>query len=173
MLFETERVILRDPRKDDAIDIFTNYTQDPEVTKYLVWQPHKTIEATKWFIDFCINKNKVSDNLIFSIFHKTDHQVIGMIEFTLDDFKATFGYVLSKKYWNSGLMTESMKPILNYVYKLEKIKRIWATHNINNEASGKVMLKLGMSFEGILRNNIIYPNISSEPQDTKIYSLVK
>jgi [ribosomal protein S5]-alanine N-acetyltransferase len=175
MIFETEteRVVLRDPRKDDAFDIFNNYAQDPEVTKYLVWQPHKTIETTKKFIDLYINKNKVSDNLVFSIYHKTDRQVIGMIEFNLDGFKATFGYVLSKKYWNTGIMTESMKPILNYIFKLEKIKRIWATHNINNEASGKVMVKLGMSFEGVLRKNIVYPNISTEPQDTKIYSLVK
>jgi [ribosomal protein S5]-alanine N-acetyltransferase len=174
MRLETERLILRDPRIDDALDIFNNYSQDEEVTKYLVWKPHRNLETTRTFIESCITRNKLSENLIFSVFHKVDNKVIGMIDFKLDGFKATFGYVLAKHYWNMGLMTEAMKPPLAYVLKLEIIKRVWATHHINNDASGNVMKKLGMELEGILRKYTIYPNLlATEPEDVKIYSIVK
>jgi len=53
------------------------------------------------------------------------------------------------------------------------LTRIWAVHDVENEASGKVMLKLGMEYEGTIRRFSIHPNISVEPRDAKMYSSVK
>ena len=45
--FITKRLYLRKPLLSDAVPIFEQYAQDEEVTKYLIWQPHKNIKETK------------------------------------------------------------------------------------------------------------------------------
>lgn len=173
MVFTTERTIVSSPIIEDAKDIYNNYTQDSEVTKYLVWKPHTDIQQTLDWINFCIKNSNTSSGFKLVIYHKLDKQAIGMIDFRFSDFQADFGYVLSRKYWNKGIMTEAMEPVLKYVYNQPSIYRIWATHDIDNSASGKVMEKLGLQYEGILRRSIIHPNISDKPRDAKVYSLVK
>lgn len=173
MIFNTNRTLLRFPIEADAEDIFTNYTQDPEVTKYLVWKPHTNLQHTIDWITFCISNCNTTNGLKFIIYHKLDKQAVGMIDFRIDDFQANFGYVLAKKYWNQGIMTEAMRPIIQHVFNMQNIYRIWAMHDIDNEASGKVMRKLGLEYEGTLRRAFIHPNISDKPRDGKIYSLVK
>jgi RimJ/RimL family protein N-acetyltransferase len=173
MRFETPRLILRSPVSDDAQEIFRNYTQDPEVTKYLTWPPHTEFAQTRDWISFCVKTCNDDSGIKLTVFHKADNQAIGMIDFRFDGFQSDFGYVLAKKYWNQGLMTEAMKPAIEYVFGLPHIYRIWATHDVDNEASGRVMLKLGMQYEGTLRKSLLHPNISNTPRDGKYYSLVK
>ena len=55
----------------------------------------------------------------------------------------------------------------------EKIYRIDSIHDIENPASGKVMEKLGMEFEGIVRRYVVAPSISDLPRDCKMYAIVK
>jgi len=52
---QTERLILRKPRTEDAPIIFEAYAQDPEVTRYLVWHPHQQVEETQKFISYCLS----------------------------------------------------------------------------------------------------------------------
>jgi RimJ/RimL family protein N-acetyltransferase len=70
-------------------------------------------------------------------------------------------------------MTEAMRPALAHVFDLPRVYRIWAVHDVDNPASGKVMQKLGLIFEGVLRRFTIHPNVSAEPRDVRLYSLVK
>jgi [ribosomal protein S5]-alanine N-acetyltransferase len=55
----------------------------------------------------------------------------------------------------------------------EDIHRIEAIHDVNNPASGRVMEKLGMQFEGVLRRYMLHPNVSDMPGDCRMYALVK
>jgi ribosomal-protein-alanine N-acetyltransferase len=173
MLFETERLIVRSPVLQDAADIFRNYAQDPEVTKYLTWEAHSDIAQTEQWIQYCMQNAETSSGLICVIFHKIDRQAVGMFDFRFDGFKAEFGYVLAKKYWGKGLMTEAVKPALERVYRMPEIFRIWAVHDVDNPASGRVMEKLGLVYEGTLGRFSLHPNISKEPRDARLYALCK
>ena len=51
---ETERLVLRVPRVDDASAVFAGWAQDKEVTRYLTWHPHQRIEQTKQFVQSCL-----------------------------------------------------------------------------------------------------------------------
>ena len=53
-IIETERLRLRKPKITDAESIFTEYAQDPIVTRYLIWQPHKSIAETNQFLATCL-----------------------------------------------------------------------------------------------------------------------
>src|SRR4051812_9656823 len=51
---ETARLLLRQPCMEDAEATFTQYAQDPEVTRYLTWRPHASIETTRAFLRRCM-----------------------------------------------------------------------------------------------------------------------
>lgn len=80
------------------------------------------------------------------------------------------GYVLSKFYWNQGIMTEALSAVINYLFKYVHFHRIQARYNIENPASGKVMKKCRMQYEGVLRES----NKTNTGQwcDTVIYSIL-
>jgi RimJ/RimL family protein N-acetyltransferase len=68
--------------------------------------------------------------------------------------RAEIGYWLGVPYWNRGIMTEAAEAILAYGFKALGLNRIFATHFTRNPASGRVMQKIGMTFEGILREHL-------------------
>ncbi len=173
MKFETNRLIVRKPKIDDAEQIFVNYTQDEIVTKYLIWEPHENLKSTEEWIKHCINEWDINKQLPFIIWLKESKQAIGMIHFNINNFKADFGYVLGRNYWNKGIMTEAASPIVKSLLSRDTIFRIEAVHDLDNPASGRVMEKLGMQFEGVVRKYSLHPNISSIPRDCKLYSIVK
>ena len=172
-IFESTRLILRPPTLDDAQTIFTNYTQDPEVTRYLVWPPHEKIENTREFLLRCIQCWQDETAFPWVITLKSDKTILGMIEMRLVGFKADFGYVLAQEYWNNGYTTEAVKTLVQWAIEQENIYRVWAVCDLENPASARVMEKAGLHREGILRRYSIHPQLSSEPRDCYCYSIVK
>ena len=101
-------------------------------------------------------------------------EVIGGIDVVdIIEFRSTceIGYVLSKKYWNKGYMTEALKAVIDYLFNKVGFNRIQLRHLIDNVASGKVMIKSGLKYEGILRQYGI--KNTGEYSDTAIYSILK
>lgn len=88
-------------------------------------------------------------------------------------FKVALGYVLAKAYWGKGYMTEAAQTIADWAMAQPEIYRVWAVCDADNPASARVMEKIGMTFEGRMRRDIVHPNISEEPQDTLVYAIVK
>ncbi len=173
MRFETERLILRKPYLEDAEDLFSTYTQDPEVCRYMVWTPHKSIEKTREWLRFCVENWDEKRYLEFIIQDRESSRAIGMTGVRINDFKATLGYVLAKPFWNRGIVTEACAPLLSELIGREEIYRIEAFHDTENPASGRVMEKLGMKKEGVLKCYARLPNIPGPPRDYAVYALTK
>ena len=172
--FETKRLYLRKPLLSDAVPIFEQYAQDEEVTKHLIFQPHKNIKETKEFLRRCVTVWKEGTAFPWAIIRKSDQQFLGMIEIVgIDHSGVNVGYVLAKRYWGKGYMPEALKAIINWGFKQEEIFRVWAYCDEENIASAKVMEKAGMQREGILRKWMKLPNISQIPRDCYSYSIVK
>jgi len=68
---------------------------------------------------------------------------------------AELGYWISVPYWNQGYTTEAATALLSYGFSVLQLHRIYARHLTRNPASGRVMQKLGMTFEGIQREHVI------------------
>lgn len=104
---------------------------------------------------------------------KETGEVIGSIsvpKYDLEKKSAELGWVLDDRYWGKGLMPEAATIIRDYLFSLGFI-RIWAVHNIANPKSGRVMQKIGMQREGILRKFGL--NNKGELVDMEMYSIVK
>ena len=63
----TERCILRKVRKDDAAPMFRNWASDPEVTRYLTWLPHQSVEVSQMIIDSWLKDEENPQTIRFVI----------------------------------------------------------------------------------------------------------
>ena len=171
--FETNRLILRKPCMEDVPAIFSSYAQELEVTRYLLWTPHKNIEETYGVMRIMLKSWDDGSAYSFGIVPKDLNSVIGMIGMHPDRFKVEIGYVLARSYWRKGLVTEAVRAVTSWLLQQPDVYRVFATCDIENPASARVMEKVGMLREGILRRNSIHPSIGNEPRDSLIYAIVK
>ncbi len=144
-----ERIILRNFRRSD-FDNVHEYASDSLVCKFMTWGPN-TKKDTK---DFMARAMKGE----LAIEHIEDKKVIGGCRITVQSGKhknADLGYCLNKKYWNQGLTTEATKLLIGFGFSKLKMHRIYATCDIENIASRKVLQKCGMKKEGILRERFL------------------
>ena len=171
--FETSRLTLRPPVIEDAGPIFTSYATDRLVTRYVHWHPHETISDTKAFIHRCINVWHAGTAFPWVLCLKDGGEVIGMIELRIDGHRADIGYVLARDYWEKGLATEAAKLIVDWVIAQPPVYRVWAVCDVDNHPSARVLEKIGMQREGILRRWLFHPNLENEPRDCYVYALIK
>lgn len=85
--------------------------------------------------------------------------------------KCEIGYCIGKAFWNQGIVTEAFKAIIKFALEEVGFNRITGRHHIDNPASGKVMEKCGLQYEGHLRQ--ILKNKFGEFVDCKYYSILK
>jgi ribosomal-protein-alanine N-acetyltransferase len=168
----TERLILRKLRLEDAEDVF-EYASNPEVSKYVPWETHKSIEDSISFINSVLanyDKKEVSD---WGIVYKENNKLIGTCGYFLwvpKHSRAEIGYAIGRKYWGKGLMTEAVKEVIRFGFERMNLNRIQATCFPENIGSYRVMEKAGMKYEGTLREQMF---IKGKFQDLKLYSILR
>ncbi len=172
-ILKTERLCLRRPVMTDAEEIFRQYAQDPEVTRYLTWRPNRQIEETRQFLRICLAAWEEQRAFQWAIVRKEDRRFLGMIGFRVDGHKLEMGYVLARSHWGKGYMTEAVRTLIDWALKQEGVHRVWAVCDVENRASARVMEKAGMRCEGILRRWTVHPTRSEEPRDSYCYSIIK
>lgn len=168
--FITERLILRPFRIGDAEALFA-YGSDAETTQYMIFERHKTIQDTLDFINSELENYKKGNCYDYAFVLKETGGVIGSggCMAVNAPHSAEIGYIIDKKYWGKGLVPEAMAALLDFFIKELKIKRIEAKHFVGNEKSGRVMQKLGMQYEGLLRQKVFAHGMY---WDVKQYSLI-
>ena len=152
---ETERLKFRAIKKSDLKDIY-EYSSNPKTSQYLLWEPHKSVEYTKRFIDIVLAKYKIGEYHDWAIVLKENKKMIGTCGFTsIDEHNsiAEIGYVLNPDYWGYGLATEAARKIVDFAFNVLKVNRVEAKFLFGNEASLNVMTKLGMKLEGYQRES--------------------
>lgn len=172
---ETQRLLLRRPVLRDAEAIYGAYAADPDVTRFLTWRPHNALEETRRFLQHCQTVWGSGASRPYVIAQRTaPTHAIGMIEWRRDnDFAVSFGYVLAPAWWSRGYMAEALSTLVDWSLTQPDIHRASAFCDVDNPASGRVMEKAGMVFEGVLRRYSIHPTLSDEPRDCRLYAAVR
>ncbi|MBA4379767.1 MAG: GNAT family N-acetyltransferase [Anaerolinea sp.] len=172
---ETSRLLLRKPVLEDADAIFHGHASDPQVTRYLTWKTHTDIEMSRAYLQRCILCWKDVNGTAFPwvIVHKKDERLVGTIEMRVLQHRADLGYGLARAYWGNGIATEATNCLVEWALAQPEIFRVWAICDVDNTASSRVLEKVGMQCEGILRRYSIRPNLANEPRDSFCYSIVK
>ena len=171
-ILETERLILRPMRMQDARDLFA-YAQDPEVSRHVLWDAHKTIGQSRQYLRAAIRQYRQGLPASYAITLRQSGRMIGTIGFmwvNLDHKSAELGYSLSRAYWNQGIMTEALRRIVAFSFDELKLNRLEAQHDKENPASGRVMAHVGMQYEGTMRQRL---NNKGRMVDVMVYGMLK
>jgi len=171
---ETERLILRPTSILDAEHMYKNWASDPEVTKYLSWPPHANIEVTKSVLANWDSMNEKPDYYHWGIVFKETGELIGtggIISINEKHQSTDLGYCMSRAYWNKGIMSEAVAAMIKHLFNTVGFNRIFACYDPENVASGRVMQKCGMVFEGIQRQANFCPRRGF--YDLAFYAIVK
>jgi RimJ/RimL family protein N-acetyltransferase len=171
--FDTGIVTLRMPTLDDAESIFRSFACDSEVTRYLSWRHHHSVEQTDEFLIGCLARWEDDTEYTWAIVPGGRNTCIGLIALRVRDCRADLGYVLAREFWGRGYMTAAARAVAEWALSQPAIHRVWAVCDIENTASARVMEKIGMIREGILRRWMVHPALGEVPRDCYCYSKVK
>lgn len=110
--------------------------------------------------------------VVWAITLKADKSLIGAIEIRIDKAHhlAEMGYWIGRPYWNQGYCTEAAREVLRYAFEVLGLNRVQARHMTKNLASGRVMQKLGMKYEGTLRQSLFR---WGKFEDAAIYAILR
>ena len=169
-VLETPRLILRFPEERDAEALFRNINHDKEVLRYYVDRYAETKE--EYDIGRMIDAFRNRQMYIFVIELKGSGEVIGLIHQCSNpsDVMNTVevGYAIGRRHWNKGYVSEALKAVIGFLFN-EGIHKVTACHFVENTASGRVMEKCGMTFEGKSIDELYYHD---EYHDTMHYCIL-
>ena len=152
---ETERLILRPFSLNDVSAMYRNWASDDQVTKFLTWPAHESEEITRMILSDWLTHYQEENYYHWGIELKELGEVIGslaVVAIRENIGEAEIGYCLGKEWWGNGIMPEAAAAAVDYLFRKAGFRRISACHDKNNPASGRVMQKIGMQYEGTLRN---------------------
>lgn len=172
-IIETDRLILRPFRSGDAPLMFKNWAGDREVPRYLTWNVHRSVSDTENVVNMWVAQYNDISTYNWVIVLKELGEPIGSISVAriyenIDG--AEIGYCIGKPWWGRGIMTEAFSAIIPYLFEVG-FNRIDAAHAVKNPASGRVMQKCGLTYEGTLRQ--FFRATSGELLDISFYSILK
>lgn len=172
-IIETDRLILRPFRSEDAPLMFKNWAGDKEVPRYLTWNVHRSVSDTENVVNMWVAQYNDISTYNWVIVLKELGEPIGSISVAriyenIDG--AEIGYCIGKPWWGRGIMTEAFSAIIPYLFEVG-FNRIDAAHAVKNPASGRVMQKCGLTYEGTLRQ--FFRATSGELMDISFYSILK
>jgi RimJ/RimL family protein N-acetyltransferase/predicted ester cyclase len=147
----TPDLILRPLRESDAPALFA-FTSDPEVTRYVLWPTHRDLSQTQQFIRRLTAPSVRS----WAIVHRIDATVIGVTfvhSFHPVHHKGEIAFPLAKPYWGRGYATQAAHAVLRHAFANWALHRIEGTCMLANVASARVLEKLGMTCEGVMRQS--------------------
>ena len=151
-VLKTERLTLRPFQESDAEEMYKNWAHDPEVTKYLTWTPHVSVEMT---YAYCAQMEL--DAMKSNVYHWAivyEGELIGDITLGEIDSSETgiVGYCMAKKFWGKGIMTEAFQEVIRFAFEEVGLRRIEGMHAKENIGSARVMEKCGLRYEGTKRD---------------------
>jgi len=169
-VLETERLLLRPWRFGDVDDVL-EYAQDPEWSRFLrtLPRPYEREHAEQF-----IARQLLLDRATHPAWAvQNQERVIGGVNARFDFANALgeIGYSIARAHWNRGYCTEAAKAVVDAAFStLPELNRVQARADDRNTASQRVMAKLGMKKEGVLRQARVE---RGEPLDEAWYAILR
>jgi len=146
-VIETERLILRPLKIDDAEDVY-QWVSDERVARYMIYNTYSNVEQV---VEWLSSIQEEMKEYHFGYVRKSDGKLIGSGSIGPDskenDFWG-FGYNFRYDCWGNGYATEATKAMIQYVYDNFDARKFTSSHAEPNKASGRVMEKCGLHFVG-------------------------
>ena len=169
---ETERLLLRRARISDAADVYA-YASDPEVALHTTWEPHDSPEASRVFVESLLARYAAAEVANWVMVLKAEGRVVGaggFVYWNPAHNRAEVAYALARRLWGRGLTTEAIRRVRDFGFDVMGCNRIEARCLTENIASARVMEKAGMTFEGVIREQMY---VKRAYRDLRLYSVLR
>ncbi|RUL55631.1 GNAT family N-acetyltransferase [Lysinibacillus antri] len=171
-VIETERLVLRELVEEDASIILNCFSND-EVLRFYGQQPLKSIEQVKQIIQNFSNSFESKSGIKWGIESKETGTIIGTIgiqDWSHEHKRANISYALFPDAWGKGYGSEVVEKVISFSFEELGLERLGAIVFVENQASNKLLTKIGFQKEGVLKH-YMYQN--GVPYDTNVFSLLK
>lgn len=169
---ESDRIILRKILRTDVDDVF-EYSSDEQLTKYLLWHPHKNIAVTLQYLKTLERKYRKMEFYDWGVVHKSSGKLIGTCGFTAFDIEnngAEIGYVIARPYWGMGFAAEAARAVIEFGFQTLRLHRIEARFMTKNDGSRRVAQKCGMKFQGLFKEGVL---AKGRYEDVEIFAVTE
>jgi ribosomal-protein-alanine N-acetyltransferase len=167
----TARLMLRPFTLADAPDV-QRYASDRDVAATTLTIPHPYPDdgAEKWI---GTHAARYADGRLasFAIIERESGALAGAIGLHLElaHNRAELGYWIGKPFWGRGYATEAAEAMIGFGFEVLGLNKIHAAHFTKNAASARVIEKVGMTFEGHLREHDLKWGVY---EDIKVYGIL-
>lgn len=172
-VLKTERLTLRQLTLDDSAAVYA-MRSDYEVTRLNIGAAYTNLGQARALIESILDNYQRHNELRWGITLKNgDNTVIGMCGYNYwarHDFRGSVGYDLARAYWGQGIMTEAVHAVIQFGFERMALNRIEADASVENEASIRILEKLGFQREGIEREQYFE---GGEFHDLILFSLLR
>lgn len=152
----TERLLLRPLRPGDAADV-RRLAGSRAVADTALDVPHPFADgvAEAWIAEDRVRYDE-GRSVVFAVTLRSGGSLVGAIGLSEIEprHRAELGYWIGEPYWGRGFATEAARPVLAYAFERLRLVRVHASHLARNAASGRVLEKIGMRREGVLRRHV-------------------
>ena len=164
-----DRVCLRRPRVADA-EAIHEYGSDPDVARYADWPIRTEIGAVIGSLRERSEHWSEGPELSWVVTIASADRAIGGVSCRIEGHSAEVGFLMNRNHWGNGYATEATRAIIEWLFSLPSVSKVWATCDTENKASCRVLEKLGFKRECTLERAIVRPQISSKPRDAFMYA---
>lgn len=169
---ETERLLLRGFQTSDK-HVLQQLCNDKEIaSKTLsISYPFNMEDAEAW-IQKKFDNFENDEEIAWAICHLENGDLMGAVGLKKDLYNdsAEIGFWMGELYRGKGYVTEASIGVVEFAFYKMNLNRVEAKHMVGNEASGKVLQKIGMKFEGMHRQQV---KKWDEFKDVKSYAVIK
>lgn len=164
----TERLLLRPFHIDDVDDVYA-YATDPEWARFNLPVPWPyTRRHAEQFVESCV---QADPNVHVEFALVLSGRVVGSVRLSFSgEGPAGLGYSLAREHWGKGLVPEALRAIFDWLFATRQVEQIRSRADERNRRSWRVMEKLGMKREGIVRGQRV---ARDGPADEVVYSLLR
>jgi [ribosomal protein S5]-alanine N-acetyltransferase len=172
MILRTPRLTLRPVAVSDAEALFAG-RGDAEVMRYWDWPAQASAAAVREVLETHIPEPGDPTMLWWAVALAPDGPAIGecdLSEIDRHNRRAEVGFLFARAHWGRGYAFEAMERVVAYAFDELGLERLWARFHAGNEASQRLLERLGFSHEGLLRGHVVR---DGERRDCAVYGRLR
>jgi len=156
----TERLLLR-PFDTGDLEAMMAYYALPEVQRYLDWKARDRVEVKAALAAMCkdVALNRPGDTLSLAVARRSDDVLVGQVSLRWHDAtaaQAELRFAFNPEYRRQGYGAEAARAALDLGFETFDFHRIFARCDARNQASARLLGKLGMRLEAHYREHALF-----------------
>lgn len=169
---QSARLVLRLVRDEDLPQLL-EMNADDSVTRYLPYESWRGMDDARAWMGRAQARLAAGEAWQFVIALRGSGQLVGsflLFHFDIPNGRAEIGYLLGRAHWGAGYMQEAAAAMVDYAFGTAGLRRLEAEIDPRNEASARLLERVGFVKEGHLRERWA---TKGEVSDSGLYGLLR